>query len=131
MITPKTNWNSEDYYNAVDLNRVEANTQFVADYLASIDYSIPLSTIKTNRDITSIDLISSINRIEGNLDSIRANSVTPPGYIAMKVWTNKSKFNYEDANRYENNLVLLYKWAQLINDSYKHCGIFNCGEDVI
>lgn len=29
-ISPKTNWNSEDYYNFEDLNRVENNTQIVA-----------------------------------------------------------------------------------------------------
>ena len=40
-------------------------------------------------------------------------------------------FNYEDANRYESNLELLYKWAQLIYESYKYCGEFICGEEVI
>ena len=131
MIPPRTNWTSEDYYNAEDLNRVEANTQFVAEYLNSIDYMLTLEEIKTGRDIFSIDFISSINRVEGNLDSIRANIITPPGYGPMRVWTNRIGFDYRDANRYEGNLELLYKWAHLIFDSYKYCGEFVCGEDVI
>lgn len=131
MIPPKINWTSEDYYNAEDLNRVEANIQFVKEYLESIDYTIPLEEINTGRDMIDIDLINSINRVERNLDSIRSNMVTPPGYGQAKVWTNRMGFDYRDANRYEINLELLYKWAQLIFESYKYCGEFACGEEVI
>lgn len=131
MIPGKTNWTSNDYYNAEDLNRVEANTQFVAEYLESIDFTIPLEEVKAGRDMISIDFISSINRIERNLDSVRSNMITPPGYGPMRVWTNRIGFDYRDANRYERNLELLYKWAHLIFDSYKYCGEFVCGEDVI
>ena len=131
MLQPKINWTSEDYYNAEDLNRVEANIQFVVEYLLSIDYMILLEEIKTGRDMTSIDFVSSINRVERNLDSIRSNMINPPGYGPMKLWTNKIGFDYRDANRYEKNLELLYKWAHLIFDSYKYCGEFVCGEDVI
>ena len=58
MIPGKTNWTSNDYYNAEDLNRVEANTQFVAEYLESIDFTIPLEEVKAGRDMISIDFIS-------------------------------------------------------------------------
>lgn len=131
MITPKINWNSNDYYNFADINRVESNIEFVSDYLASIGYVIPLEGIISNRDMASIDFISSINRLERNLDNIRANMITPPSYEDMKVWSIEIGFNYDDANRYEKNLLLLYKWGQLIFESYKYCGTFNCGEDVI
>ena len=131
LINPITNWNSDDEYNYQDLNRVEANIQIVTNYLESIGYSIPLEEVITNRDMLSIDFISSINRVERNLDSIRTNMITPPGYEEMKIWTNKIGFNFEDANRYEKNLLLLYRWAQLIFESYKYCGDFACGEEVV
>lgn len=131
MITPKVNWNSNDYYNFADLNRVESNIQFVADYLVSMGYAIPLEAIVTNRDMLSIDFVSSINRVERNLDSIRANLITPPTYQDMKVWSKGMGFNFDDANRYERNLLLLYKWADLIAQSFKYCGTFNCGEEVV
>ena len=131
LINPKTNWTSNDFYNFEDLNKVEANIQIVSNYLESISYSIPLEEIITNRDMFGIDFLSSINRVERNLDSIRSNMITPPSYEDMKIWTNKIGFDFSDANRYEKNLELLYKWAQLIFDSYKYCGEFTCGEDVI
>lgn len=132
MIPGKTNWTSEDYYNFEDLNRVEANTQFVVEYLESIDYNIPTVEIVTSRGMESIDFISSINRIESNLESIRSEmDILPPNYGTMKIWTNKIGFSFEDANRYERNLELLYFWAQKIFDGYRYCGEFICGEEVI
>jgi len=131
MIPSRTNWTANDYYNAEDLNRVEANTQFIVEYLESIDYDVPLEEINTGRDMLSIDFVSSINRIERNLDSIRSNMITPPSYEDMRTWTNKMGFSYLDANKYEKNLELLYLWATRIFDSYKYCGTFNCGEEVV
>lgn len=128
----KTNWTSEDFYNAEDLNRVEANIEFIADYLYSIDYPVELGGIVTDRNMMDIDFISSINRVEDNLENIRSKmDIIPPGYGSKKTWTNRMGFNYEDANRYERNLELLYKWAQLICESYRYCGTFICGEEVI
>lgn len=132
MIPPKTDWTKDDYYNAEDLNRVEANTQYVVEYLQSIDYDVQLGEVKTGRDIRSIDFISDINRVEDNLESIRSRlGFIPPNYRAKKIWNNRTGFSFEDANRYERNLELLYKWAQLIYESYKYCGEFTCGEEVI
>lgn len=131
LISPKTDWTSNDYYNYADINKVESNIKIVANYLESIGYKIPLEDIVANRDMLSIDFLSSINRVERNLDSIRANMITPPSYEEMKVWTNKIGFDFNDANRYEKNLLLLYKWAELIKDSFKYCGTFSCGEEVI
>jgi len=131
LVDPKTDWNEEDYYNFGDLNRVETNTQLIAQYLHSLGYVIPLEAIITNRTNESIDYLSSINRVERNLDSIRTNMITPPGYETMKVWNKEMGFDYTDANRLENNLVLLYEWAIRLEKSMKYCGTFNCGEDVI
>lgn len=131
IIALKTDWTSNDYYNADDLNRVEANTQFIAELLEEMQYAIPLGEIRTDRDMTSIDFVSSINRVERNIDAIRENMLTPPSYQAMKVWPQKTGFSYLDANRFEMNLKLLYEWALLIKDNFIYCGTFNCGEEVI
>lgn len=131
LISPKINWTSDDYYNYADVNKVESNIKIVANYLESIGYIIPLEDVITNRNMLSIDFISSINRVERNLDNIRVNMITPPSYETMKVWSNKMGFSFDDANRYEKNLLLLYKWAQLIKESYKYCGTFACGEEVV
>jgi hypothetical protein len=128
-ITPKTDWTANDYYNADDLNRVENNTAEVAAYLASIHYQVPVITVILDRGNTDIDFISSINRVEGNIETLKNFFIAPPGYQAKKTWAVGIGFDYRDANRLENNLKLLYEWAQLAGMNQIFCGTFMCGED--
>lgn len=129
IITPKIDWKAEDYYNADDLNRIEANTQYLADYLRSLYYSIPTQEIKVDRDIISIDFANSINRVENNIETLKNNFLTPPGYRGIKQWMLGMGFNYEDANRLEDNLRLLYEWAKKAKDNQIFSGTFSCGSD--
>lgn len=129
MMAPKLDWNREDYYNAEDLNRVEANTQFIAEYLKDMFYTVELEDVKTDRDKTSLDFISSINRVERNIEALRANFITPAGYKDHKSWILGMAFTYLDANRYENNLNLIYLLAQLVKKNFKYCGTYACGEE--
>ncbi len=132
MIPPKVDWTSEDDYNAGDLNRVEANTQFVADFIRSIYYVIPDLEIKTDRDETSIDFISSIKRVEENIDTIRRHFITPLSYEDKREWVignEPQRFDYRDANRLEKNLLSLYEWAVIAKENLIYCGTFNCGEE--
>lgn len=130
-ITPKLNWTPSDYYNFNDLNRVENNTEFIRDYFNDIGFKIPLMTFNKTRDVNWIELISSINRVEQNIEGIKNNSFIPPEYISGKVWSNANVFNYEDANRYERNLEYFKIWGQRVIDSFIYCGEFYCGEEVI
>jgi len=131
IIPGKTDWTREDYYNAEDINRVEANTQFVADYLESMGYIAELQEVKPNWTMEDFPTIGEINRIEKNIDALRECFYMLPGYRAMKIWPQVPRFSYEDANRYERNLELLYKWAQLTFEGYRYCGTFYSGEEVI
>jgi hypothetical protein len=126
---PKTDWTPNDTYNADDLNRVENNTAEVAAFLESIQYKVPPLTVVTNRDNKSIDFISSINRVENNIEQLKDAFIAPPGYQGKKTWTVKKGFSYKDANRLENNLKLIYEWAHLAKENFKYCGTFYCGED--
>lgn len=131
MINSKTDWTSDDYYNAEDFNRVEYNTQFIADYLESIGYKSRLEDKKTDRDMTSIDFLNSINRIERNIKNIKNSFIEPPGYENSKTWEVGMGFNFEDANRLEKNLELLHHWAKNTEKEFKYCGEFYVGEEVI
>lgn len=130
-LEPKTDWNSTDYYNAHDLNRVESNTAEVIAFLQSIQFDTPTITAVTNRDNTRIEYISSINRVESNIDTIKNKFLTPPGWQSKKTWTTGPGFNYQDANRLESNLELLYEYAQLAAQNIVYCGLFACGEEVL
>jgi len=129
IITPKRDWRETDYYNADDLNRVEANTQYLRDFLNSIDYKVPEQEIKVDRNMVSIDFISSINRIESNIDDIKNNFIAPIGYQGKKDWVIGVKFDFRDANRLENNLYLLYSLAKTAKDNQIFSGTFSCGTD--
>lgn len=129
ILPVKTDWTAVDYYNADDLNRVEANTQFVAEFLESIDYVIPLEPVETGRTKASIEFADSLNRVEGNIELIRENFLTPPGYAAAKEWKALMAFGYVDANRLERNLELLHKWGLIAKDNLRYCGTFYSGEE--
>ncbi|MGO4184619.1 hypothetical protein AB4Z17_25915, partial [Paenibacillus sp. TAF43_2] len=127
-IAPKLDWLPSDSINAVDWNRIENNTAEVAAYLNSIQYAVPALTTVTNRTQTHVDFLSSINRIESNLDAIRAAFITPREYQGRKVWVIDQRFNHEDAIRLEKNLLLLMESGLLIYESFRRCGATNCGD---
>lgn len=130
-ITPKMNWTGTDFYNAGDLNRVENNIAEVRSYLISIGYSIPTITTNTSRINTSYDLVSSINRIESNLNTIRQAFATPAGWQSTISWTAATKMTADHANRWETSAKLLYDAAQATYQGYRYAGTFNAGQEAL
>lgn len=128
-INPKVNWTSNDYCNAEDLNRIESNTVEVVNRIDALGYAIPQLTTITDRDNTHIDFISSINRIETNIDTIKDNFFTPSGYQDSKTWSVGIGFTFQDANRLESNLNLLYILAQAVQNNIIYCGTFSSGSE--
>jgi hypothetical protein len=128
MIDTKTNWTSEDYYNFEDLNKVESNTQLVAEYIRSLQYDIPELITRTDRNMTSIDFKSSIERVQENIEKIRMNFLTPLNYQGTRENISKG-FSYIDANRLEDNIQKLYELALIVKDNLIYCGTFNCGSE--
>jgi hypothetical protein len=127
-LTPKLDWLTTDSINAADWNRIESNMQEVVTYLNSIQYPIAAITTVTDRTQTYVDTLTSINRIESNLDSIRLSFLTPPGYGAMETWTIGKGFDNTDAIRLENNIKLLMDYGLLVYDSFRYCGATVCGD---
>jgi hypothetical protein len=128
-ITPKLNWTIDDYIHAVDFNRIENNILELYNYLVSLGYTIPTpASTNTTRTLSSIDFLSSINRIENNLDVIKSASISPIGYLGKKVWTVGIGFDYTDANRLETNTKQLYDLGLQVFQSFKYCGTFNTGQ---
>ncbi|NRF91523.1 LamG domain-containing protein [Paenibacillus frigoriresistens] len=84
-------------------------------------------TVK-NRDVKSIDYLSSINRIENNLDAIRLAFINPVGYLGKKTWTVGKTFDFNDANRLETNVKQLYDLGFTTFQNYRYCGTQTCGE---
>ncbi len=131
LIQSKLDWTQWDYYNAEDLIRVEANTQFVAEYLESMGYIADLQQVKTDWTMFGFPTIAEINRVESNIDVLKECFYAPEGWQDRKIWIKGKKFNYEDALRYEKNLHLLTQMINLIKDATVYSGTFNLGQEVI
>ncbi len=128
--TPKTNWIADDEYNAADINRVESNTLHVRDYLESSDYPVPTITAVTNRAESDYDTVSSINRIETNIEALRLSFTTPPDWQPTITWTYTTPMTADIANRWEQSVASLYALAQQAQAGYRYCGTFLSGQGV-
>lgn len=129
-LEPKLDWVSTDYYNFVDLNRVENNTMYVVEMIAAFDTS-PIIHSDISRTMSSIEFADSLNRIESNIDLLRQR-YTPNGWTVNKVdWQSNTPFNCDDASRLEKNLALLYFYYRGNIDNFRYCGAYTCGEEVI
>ncbi len=128
LLPLKTDWVATDTYNAADLNRVEANSDYIAGRLAEIGYPATLGAIDTGRTIERFEFADMLNRVEANIDALHSAFVALPNYQEPKEWVAGMPFDYRDANRLERNLLLIYTWLINTIDAFKLCGTFACGE---
>jgi hypothetical protein len=126
-IQSRTDWNVANKINFADFNRIESNTSVVRSFAQYLSYVMPTITTVTNRTNTYLEYLSSINRIESNIESIKANAYTPMGYGGSESWTLGKGFDYDDANRIEGNLVKLLLDGEKVFLSYIYSGQVNAG----
>lgn len=129
---PKTDWQPSDCYNAADLNRVEMNIDYLRTTPEVFRYPIELEPAVVDRTIRSYEFADSLNRVERNLDRLRAALYNPSGWQAVRTdWAPlRRSFSYLDANRLELNLLLLRQLVEAIRGGMPHCGASACGEEV-
>lgn len=103
-------WVSTDYLNYDDMNRIETNINTLYDLVLEIDSTASVPTIVTNRTYTSIDTVSSLNRIESNIANIDnyypiQNFYWDTPKTNWKAW---DSITYMDLNRIEGNIEAIY-----------------------
>lgn len=129
-IPSKLDWVASDYYNFKDLNRVENNTEIVADLISHFGVYPNIATV-IDRDMKHIEFADSLNRIESNQDLLRQR-YTPAGWLDNKLdWKSNGPFDFNVAARLESNLTLLYFYYRGNLDARPYCGMYTCGEGVI
>jgi len=129
-IEPKTDWGEEDFYNYHDLDRVENNSEYLANLLSSYRGQSVSITAFTDRYKKRFEFYDSMNRIESNIQTLADNFFEPVGWIEPKTdWESGQPFGFRDANRLERNLALLHDLLLKAFESYKYCGTFYAGED--
>ena len=122
-LTPKTDWDSADYYNFNDLNRVENNSQYLSELIGTYATAPSLIGIETGRDNVALVFYDDLNRIENNLNLLKNACFEPPNWITPKTtWISLERFSYTDSNRLENDLVYLKDLIDNIILSLRFCG---------
>ena len=125
----KTNWTAQDYYTHYDLNRVEDMTLEVTDEVNEYLNIHIINTLVRNRNMYAIEYASSLNRIEGNIKRLGDYLA----YITLETpktdWKYDDPFDYRDANRLEQNLLLMYVYLTgNKNNQNRYCGQVIAGE---
>ncbi len=113
-------------YNISDLNRVESNTQEIADNLEAVGYILNLGTVKTDWLTTDFFKDSDDPRYLGNIqiliDTIRSEAPSLP--------INMVQLDYVDANNIEKNLESVNDIFNNIVKEFKYSGETFAGEDI-
>ena len=127
-ITPTLDWDGvtagKKYFNYEDWNRVENNTEYLKDAIEVMGYTPAMGAINTSWDNTGIPYKSVLNRIEGNILALKDASFEPLVWEAPKTnWVSAyDAFDYDAANRLENNLYNLKIMFEEIQAAYLQCG---------
>lgn len=130
-IKPKIDWTEYDYHNAVDMNRVESNTQEIASLILQLTgVDVGLETPVTDRDYSTIEFADGLNRIERNLEKLSVFPLEGLGELKTN-WEVGESFSYVDARRLETNLSILYPMMNKNANNLLYCGEVICGEGVL
>lgn len=113
--TPKTDWVSSDYFNAVDYNRIKNNLIYLRDLAVQMYTEFTIGTVSDDKTAADYFYADEINQMEDNLDTINANTLqrsygTAPTYAANGVI-----MDYTELNRLEGAILDLYD--KLTNES--------------
>jgi hypothetical protein len=127
-ITPKTDWNSENYFNPSDRNRIEGNTDYVADLVAVWGNKPSIVNVRTNWDITDFGFYDDILKMESNINVIKDYMAAPNGYVDP---VSSLPLDYNRLNIIENDLILLKTMTEKISQQFLYVGQFTCGESSI
>lgn len=123
--TPKVNWQSTDYYNIEDWQRVRSNLEHLHTWLQNLKASgPPLLETDTGREYNELPYVHLVNNMEENLANLQETfGVNFVEDVARKTWYDRLDIMYEsnptyaDWNRWETILKRVYESIQYI-DTY-------------
>lgn len=113
---PKTNWESTDFFNFTDFNRIKNNVLYLSEEINA--YLKPVSIEEMQEDVTSYAYIwrcDDFNSIENNMN-ILCRSVGET-FDAKRYFPNGPFIKWDELNRLEEACERIYKLIQ----SNKNC----------
>lgn len=128
-INPKLNWSANDFVNFDDLNRVESNTQYVADKLNEYGYYCPAITTKTNWAMSDVVYAEDLNRIESNIKTMQEAYYVTEEFEELKIdWATLDPVTFNFNNRIEKDIDIINRLIESMKQYYVYSGVSVCGQ---
>ena len=108
-IEPKTDWTSESFFNYYDYNRIIGNLAYLKAYLDTLFINLTNTSLGEEKDLKSLIYAREFNAIEYALEKLNLETYNfNIGYV-KSFQDNKHTFNWNELNRIESAILLLYK----------------------
>ena len=106
---PKTDWESTDYFNLTDYNRIKNNIAYLRELALEVFVDFPFEDMGDDKSSYSeYPYADEFNAMENNLESMRENTFLFDDSEPKQWYENQRTPNYEDFNRLENACLLFY-----------------------
>jgi hypothetical protein len=128
-LEPVTNRTALDkgYLTFEVLNRIEGNCSYIAEQLFLYGYQIEIEA-KTDWSMNDFPYAFQINRIRNNINTLIDAYHKLDGSPDIRYW---NSLDWQDVNSLEQNLFNLNDILERMKNSFKYCGTFNAGEEVV
>lgn len=107
-LPPKTDWTSEDYFNAVDYNRIIGNITYLKILANKLFKSFDITSMGEDKEYLSMIYAREINTIEDNLETINLKTYRFNLGEKQTYRANGSTPLWSEFNRIESACLLLY-----------------------
>lgn len=107
-IEPKTDWTSEDYFNAEDYNRIIGNLAYLKAYLDGLFLNLTNVSLGEEKTYLSLIYAREMNDIEQTLDKLNMETYSFSIGETQTYKSNKPTPLWSEYNRIENAIMLIY-----------------------
>ena len=112
---PKTDWTGDDYFNAVDFNRMKNNLVYLRELACQLYKEFAIQSVGSDKTYRDYFYADEINRLENNLTVINDHTLHIPYGETPVYYDNGNTMTYEELNRLERAMLDLF--SKLTNQS--------------
>ena len=120
------NHTDKAYFNAVDMDGLEENAEYIGSLLADVGYTLPYTRIKT-WTVQDIPTYSQLEKIRKYVESVI--KIIPLNDDTIVFPNTLNKMNYVVLNNLEKAMYVLTQNIKRIKTAYKYSGEVYSGEE--
>lgn len=111
--------------NVTDLNRIEANTRYISEFVRGYGFQTNVTT-KVDWTDECLPNVDDVNRIIDNIKEIRNKYYEPAGMPSLP----QTMVNFSDINAIERSLMLFREMLLGTVGAFRRSGTFICGQSL-